>query len=320
MCGMRPSENRARSVLRTALTGLTTLTALLAIVGASVCAQDFEPRRWTHMPVGTNVLGLGYAYTTGDIDFNPTLKLEDAEVELNTAVAGFARYFPLFGTTARLDVQLPFQCGEWDGKLDGEHRSTSRAGMADPLLRFSVIFAGAPALKPKEFMEFREENPSRTAFGAALEVQLPLGEYKRSKLINLGENRFTIAPQIGVLHTEGRWSFELTASTFFHTNNDDFLGDNRLEQDPLMAAQLHVVKAFEWGPWVSGGVAYGWFGESSVNGDRLGDDRSKLLYGGAIGCPISRTQSLRVGYIRGDTLTSTGSDTHTFFMSWAIRF
>lgn len=308
----RPNRCRRFSVV--------TWLLALACCSAAAGAQDFEPRRWTHLPVGTNVLGVGYAFTSGDIDFDPTLRLEDAKVDLHTAAVGYARYLPVFGTTARIDVQLPFQCGEWDGLLEGERRSTSRAGMADPLLRFSINLAGAPALHPEEFMEFRKEHPVRTALGAALEVRLPLGEYKESKFINLGANRFTIAPQVGVLHTRGRWSVELTASTFFYTNNDDFFDGNRLQQDPLMAAQVHVVKTFEWGPWVSAGVAYGWFGESSLNGERLGDDKSKLLYGAAVGVPIGKKQSVRVGYIRGDSLTNVGSDTHTVFVGWAWRF
>jgi len=28
--------------------------------------QDIEPRRWSHLPIGGNFAGAGYAYTTGD--------------------------------------------------------------------------------------------------------------------------------------------------------------------------------------------------------------------------------------------------------------
>ena len=30
-------------------------------------AQDIEPRRWSHLPIGGNFGGAGYAYTTGEI-------------------------------------------------------------------------------------------------------------------------------------------------------------------------------------------------------------------------------------------------------------
>ncbi|MGD8894222.1 MAG: hypothetical protein PVF94_14420, partial [Desulfobacterales bacterium] len=30
-------------------------------------AQELEPRRWSHLPTGTNFVGGGYAYTQADI-------------------------------------------------------------------------------------------------------------------------------------------------------------------------------------------------------------------------------------------------------------
>ena len=31
--------------------------------------QELQPRRWSHLPTGTHFAGVGYAYTTGDINF-----------------------------------------------------------------------------------------------------------------------------------------------------------------------------------------------------------------------------------------------------------
>jgi hypothetical protein len=55
--------------------------ALAGILFAGLCAaQDIEPRRWTPLPVGMNVLGAGIVYTEGDIAFDPVLELEDVTV------------------------------------------------------------------------------------------------------------------------------------------------------------------------------------------------------------------------------------------------
>ncbi|RLB51995.1 MAG: transporter [Deltaproteobacteria bacterium] len=283
-------------------------------------AQDFEPRRWTQLPVGTNVVGVGYSYTSGEIDFNPALRIEDTKFDMHTAVLGYARYLAVFGRTARIDVKLPFQSGDWNGRVNGQPASTSRTGMADPELRFSVNLIGAPAMRLKEFMKFRKEHESTTSLGLAVGLRLPLGEYSSDKLINLGENRFTITPQLGVLHTYRRWSFELTATTFFFTDNNNFFSGNDLEQDPILALQAHVVKTFSWGPWIAAGVAYGWNGETYISGQPLGDEKNKLLYGVSFGVPIAKTQSLRVGYLRGDTLTDVGTDSHSVFFGWVWRF
>jgi len=296
---------------------------MLGVVSArtgAALAQDLEPRRWTHLPVGTNILGVGYEYATGDIRFDPALRIRDAKVVLHTAAVAYNHYFDLGGRTARVDLQIPFQHGEWRGLLDGERESVSRTGLADPRIRFSINIVGAPALPGTEYAAYIREHPDRTTVGAGLAIRLPLGEYNDDKLINLGENRFSIRPQLGVLHTQGPWSFELTGSTFFYTNNDDFFGGNKLQQEPLFGAQAHVVRSFDAGFWVSGGLAYGWGGATEVNNSNNDDAKSTLLYGLSFGLPISHTQSLRLEYIRTDTLTDTGTDGHRLLLAWSVRF
>jgi hypothetical protein len=295
------------------------VTAFLSLCTCCL-AQDLEPRRWTHLPVDTNFLGVGYLYTEGELHFDPVLRIEDAEVELHTVALSLSRYFRLFGTTARIDVTVPVQRGEWDGLVDSVPTSVTRDGLGDPILRFSVNLTGAPALTGKEFMEYKQERAVNTALGAALEVRLPLGDYQEDKLINLGQNRLVAAPQIGVLHTRRQWSFELTGSTYFYAENDEFFDGNSLEQSPLFAAQTHVVRTFEAGYWLSVGAAYGWGGESTINGVEKDDERSNLLYGGSFGFRIGETQSVKLAYARGDALEDIGSDTDSVLLGWSIRF
>ena len=297
-----------------------TIAALACLFAAPAAAQDMEPRRWGHLPVGTDILAVGYGYTFGDLHLDPVLRIEDAHVEMHTALLSFNRYLTLFDTTTRLDVQVPFQDGEWNGLLDGAPASTSRTGFGDPRVRVSVALAGAPALEADEWRAFKKANPENTIVGAALAVRLPLGEYHEDKLINLGENRFSFEPQLGVVHTSGPWSYELTASAFFYTDNDDFFGDRRREQEPVYAVQSHVVRTFDSGFWVSGGTAYGWGGASAIDGVRKNDARSNLLFGGSLGFPLDRMQSIAFGWIHARTFEDVGSDTDTFLVSWSVRF
>ncbi len=297
-------------------------TVLVASLGApAVCAaQDLEPRRWTHLPVGTDVFGVGYAFTTGDLSFDPVLRIEDATVDVHTAVASFTHYFALGDRTARVDVVVPAQSGRWEGRLDGAPRSVNRDGLADPTVRLSANLFGAPALAGQEFAAYRKEHPVQTTLGAALEVRVPLGQYYEDKLINLGSNRFAFGTQLGALHTRGEWSYELTGSMIAYTDNDEFFGGNELEQDPLFAAQAHVVKTFGPAWWLSLGAAYGWAGESSINGVEKGDDKSLLYFGPAFGFRIGESQSLRCAYVRSDSLSDVGADTDSFALGWSVRF
>jgi hypothetical protein len=294
---------------------LGALSACLCL-GASgkAAAQDLEPRRWTPLPAGLNVVGAGYAATRGDVFFDPVLLVEDAEVEGHTAAVSYVRSFLIADKAARLDVTLPWQNRRWTGLLDGEPATASRIGLADPWLRLSMILAGAPdAGTPSK--------PSNTIFGAALAVGIPLGEYLEGKLLNVGHNRFVIRPQIGVLHTRKKWSFELTGSTFLYGDNGDFLVDSTLEQSPLYAVQSHVIRFFDKpGYWAALSAGYAWNGQSTVDGVRSDDSKRLFLSALAVGLPIGQKQGLKFTYLRSRTKTDNGSDTDSLSIAWSYRF
>ncbi len=283
-------------------------------------AQDIEPRRWTALPVGMNVAGVAYGYADGDIFFDPVLRIEDATVEIRTVGASYVHSFDWAGKTARFDIRMPFQSARWRGLLDGQPASASRDGLADPRFRLSVNLLGAPALKGKEFQEYHATRTTNTVVGAALAVTVPLGEYQKDKLLNLGENRFIIRPQMGFVHTRGPWSYELTGSVFIFTDNNDFLVSNKREQDPLYAIQGHVIRIFKPGLWTSLSAAYGVGGESKINGVRIDDTRSDSLVAVAAGFPIGRTQGVSLVYVRSRTRANTGADMNRLLLGWSIRY
>lgn len=293
---------------------------MLALLCCVALAQDNEPRRWTQLPVGTNIAGVSYLYTSGDIHVDPVLRIEDAHVHVHTIVAGYSHYFGLGDMTARVDVQIPVQFGRWNGLLDGVPTSVSRDGLADPRLRLSLNFVGSPALEGEAFKDYIRSHEERTVVGAALALRVPLGEYFDDKLINLGENRFSVEPQVGVVHTSGPWSGELTGSIFLYTPNDDFFGGSTLRQDPLYTIQGHVVRTFDGGFWISGDVAYGRGGETAIDGVSRDDVRSNLLYGVTFGFTVPPVHSFRLGYLRRETLNNVGLDAHNLLLSWSMRF
>ncbi len=140
-------------------------------------AQELEPRRWAHVPIDTNFFAVGYVRTDGEVLFDPVLQIEDATVSINTVIATYLRSFDWSGKTARVDIRVPYQKATWKGLLDGSPAQAVREGLADPRVRLSVNFIGAPALKGKALQTYRASHTSNTVVGAALSVSLPLGEY-----------------------------------------------------------------------------------------------------------------------------------------------
>jgi len=296
------------------------LLLLAWLVPVAAFAQDLEPRRWTHLPVGTDVAGVSYLYTSGDVLFDPVLELEDVTVESHSAIVSYLRTFELLGTTGRLDWIVPIQSTRWEGRVSGTQASRDADGFGDPQVRLSVNFVGSPALSGADFKQYRMDHPVHTIVGAALIGVLPLGEYDSERLLNLGQNRFIIRPQLGVVHLRGPWSYELTTSADFFTDNHDFFGGNDLEQDPVFAAQAHVVRTLPNNWWVSVGTAYSTGGESTVNGVDKDDERRNLLAGASLGFPLGETQGLKLAYLHGKALEDVGADTDALLLSWTFRF
>lgn len=290
------------------------------VLPALSSAQDIEPRRWTHLPDGLNVAGAAYVYTDGDLFFDPVLLVDDAQTEQHTLLGSYTRAFGLAGRSARLDVIVPIRHANWDGLLDGVFTEVNRDGLGDPVVRFSINLAGAPALKGKEFRGYRAAQTTSTTVGAGLSVVLPIGEYKKDKLLNLGGNRFILQPQIGILHTRGPWSYELTASVLLFEDNDEFWNGNEHEQDPIYSLQAHVIRVFQPGYWLALSAAYGKGGESEINTLPKDDPRDTVLSAISFGVPIARGQGLKFVYVRGRAQENIGADTDNFIVGWTKRF
>jgi len=277
-------------------------SALLAAPVAS--AQEAEPRRWSHLPVGATFGSVGYVYTDADINFNPALEIEDATGDVHTGILAMVNVFEFFGKPGRVDVMLPYTVGRWEGLLEGQPASTRRSGFNDPRIRFAVNLVGSPVQRGAEFAKYKVD----TIVGVAVEVRAPVGEYQTDKLINLGGNRWVIRPQLGVVKQWGKWAAELTGSVWLYGDNDDFDEGQRRKQDPLFSAQTHLVYTFRPGLWASGSLAYGGGAQSEINGIQLNDRVGRWLYAASVGLPINRTQGVSVSYIGAKNDQPTGSE------------
>ena len=61
-----------------------------------------------------------------------------------------------------------------------------------------------------------------TIVGASITVAAPLGQYHDSKVLNLGSNRWTVKPEIGLSRSPGRWIVEGMAGICLFTGKIDF--------------------------------------------------------------------------------------------------
>lgn len=299
------------------LAALLMAFVLLALPGRG---QDIEPRRWSHMPIGANFGGAAYAYTTGDIALDPVLRVENGQFDLQTIGAKYIRSFELLGKSARVDLTQVYQIGHWSGLLNGAPASVERRGFADTSLRFAVNLIGAPPLAGKEFGAYRAKSDHETIVGMGVVLQLPTGQYFDDKLINLGGNRFTFRPQLGIVHNFGKWSAELTTQAWIFTDNDEFFNGKRLEQEPAYGGDANLIYTFRPGLWLAGSAGYGGGGQTTVNGISNDNRQTNLGFGLGLGIPINRSIGMKLAYIGTRTQTRTGLDADTFTCAISVMF
>ena len=117
--------------------------------------------------------------------------------------------------------------------VGGQPREREMSGLGDPRFRFSINLFGAPALSAKEFANYQQD----LIIGASLQVSAPLGQYDDSKLLNLGNNRWSFKPELGISKAWGPWTVEVAPSVTFFTDNTDFFNGSTFAQAPIYAVQ-----------------------------------------------------------------------------------
>jgi hypothetical protein len=285
------------------------------LASASLQAQEMEPRNYSPAPVGMRVAGLGYGDSRGDISFDPSLAVEDAEATISATLAFFASTFALLDRPWRVSVLLPYFDGELTGRQNGVDRRIARYGAGDARASIAVTFAGLEPLTPAEFAR-REK---RTTWGASLTVAAPTGEYDPGLLINIGTNRWAIKPEIGVSHPVGNWTLEASAGTWIFGDNTDFAGGATRSQDPLTSLQAHAGYTFRPGLWLAAtGTWYGG-GRTSVDGQRKQDLQSSSRLGITLAVPLTRQQSLKLSGSSGVD-TRIGNDFDSWLITWQYRW
>jgi Putative MetA-pathway of phenol degradation len=295
-------------------------SAFIILAALPAFAQDIEPRRWSHLPLGANFGGVAYAYTEGDIFLNPVQRIENAEFDMQTAAFKYIRAFEVLGKSARFDLVQLYQSGHWSGLVNGTPAAIEREGWADTTVRFAVNLYGAPPLEGPEFVEYRKTARCETIVGAGLVATFPTGDYFDDKLINLGTNRYSFTPQFGVVHTRGKWTMELSSSVSFFTDNDDFFNGKKHEEDPVWIGQGHLIYTFMPGLWLGASAGYGYGGESKIDRVPADDRRGNLGFGVSAGIPVNRHFGFKIAYIGIRTQEDTGSDNDTFTIGCALQW
>lgn len=292
------------------------LCVCLLVFSARASAQDLDPRAYARVPVDASAILVGLGYTYGGVLTDPTSPIQDLEATVETASLGVGRTFSLFGLTSQAFVVMPYSLAQISGKLVGEDTSTNRSGLGDLRLRLSTLIIGAPALSAEEFAKYS----SHTVVGLSLLVIAPTGQNYTSKLINIGTNRWSFKPEIGISHKVDNWLLDLYAAIWFFTNNNTFYPGTRVRsQDPLAALQGHVSYNFTPQMWAALDFTYYTGGSTSID-DVYNDDRqNNSRIGATFNFPITKQSSIKLAYSTG-AIIRVGANFSTVSLAWQTMF
>lgn len=288
------------------------LVVLLLAAGASPsAAQELEPGAYWPIPRGLNIVTVANSFNWGDLAFDPSLPVEDATATINTTVVAFTRAFSFAGRSANAGVSLPITGGHLEGLYLGEFTEVDRFGAADPRFKLAVNLYGAPAMEPKAFAGYEQGR----IVGISLVVAPPLGEYDDTKVINLGHNRWSFKPEVGVSSTRGKWVLELAVGAWLFSDNDAFAGGRTREQDPIFGAQAHLTYKFERNIWLAFDANYYTGGRTTIAGTQNVDLQRNSRVGATFSRGLGGGHALRASVSQG-AYTTIGAD----FTSVAVGY
>ena len=238
------------------------VAAAIVVPERSAHAQALEPRSYANTPVGINFVLLGYGYTEGGVGLDASVPIKDVKVNVHAGLLAYARSLDVWGLSGKVLAVLPMAEASGSAKVKGQEHDRQVFGLGDPLLRVSVNVYGAPALTMAEFPTYQQD----IIVGVSLQVTVPLGQYDSTKLLNVGSNRWSFKPELGVSKAWGPLTLELIPAITFFTTNDDFFNGKTLAQAPIYSVQGHVIYQFLPALWGAFDATYYAGGRTSIDG------------------------------------------------------
>jgi hypothetical protein len=288
------------------------LLVLLLLAPALAAAQSMEPRAYANAPTGLNFALLGYGYSQGSVGFDASSPLQDGDTRVHSLLLGYVRSLDLFGKAGSIGILLPVVDLTAKATLNGTMEARREvSGLADPGLRLAWNFYGAPALSALEFGDYRQD----LIIGTSVVVTAPFGQYDPARLVNIGTNRWSVKPELGLSKARGPWTLEVAAGVTFFTRNDEFFNGNTRSQDALYSAQVHATRQFGRGLWGALSATYYEGGRTSLNGEPRDDRLAGTRLAATFAVPIDRRNSIKVSASSG-LYARTGSDYDAVGITW----
>jgi hypothetical protein len=256
-----------------------------------VYAQFSDPRTYENAPAGTNQIELGYAFARGDASIDTSVIVTGAQLDLQQGLVDYTRYFGWFHRLAWVEAGVPV--ASLTGSISGTNVRRSTAGAGDSSYAFGMLLKGGPALNASQFADFK----AGTTLGVSFTATAPTGSYDAGRVLNLGADRWSLKPEIGLSHPfgpDGKWVVDTYANVYFYTDNTSYHGVEILRQEPLPGLEGHISYSFNDKVWTSLDSRYSFRAATVVNGVNQDNPQQNFVLGTETNVSLTVRSSLVV--------------------------
>lgn len=265
-------------------------------------------RDYLNTPVPSYGGNIIYSYTTGNSILQGNLST-DGEINNNTYYPDFEGYFSVAGRLVSVQAYSGYGSISSSGTVeiitqDDTITASAQSGLtgfSDLTIYFTTNIIGAPAMNQKQFDVYSKKSKPETNLSARLFVNVPVGNYDKSTLVNFSANRWTFMPEISFTQQFGKnFYLALYTNAEFYTDNTEFLDSNVIKQDPLWGIDIHPSYTIfpEHDFWISIDAMIDLTGTSFINGINQNTNGNSITLGSTIESDINDSQGLSLQYLK----------------------
>lgn len=234
-----------------------------AVLVSAQPAMAQYARAYSNLPENTSIIALIYTntqsdwYTDDDIPTGLKARTNAVLVSYNHCFAGFT------GNIACTGFNLPYNA------IYGYNHTLNQVthnedGIGDPSLTVDYNLFGAKAMSKEEFAR----TPVETFGGLHAAFTVPLGSYDASRVNNIGSNRYAvkITFNLAIPWNDGANWFEINPFVRVFSNNNRYLGNNKLSQDPIWGFNTFLSHNLSADLYIQAGAILTAGGQADVNG------------------------------------------------------
>jgi hypothetical protein len=220
-----------------------------------------------------------------------------AYFEATMAMAGYAKFFPLFDRATMLSVIFPMGRISGETIIVGETSKQATKGFGDPMLEFDINIVGPKA--QRSIPDLLRYEPGFSV-DLIMDLAMPIGQYNNEQALNLGQNRWygrlgaPIVWQIGPWVPGKRTTLEFLPGVWLFGDNSDYLGKT-LKTDPAFQLDAHLSRDLTHNFWAALDGTWYTGGQASVDTSQ-GAELNNLGIGLTFGYQINENLNLTFGY------------------------